>query len=76
MLRWSLRLGALVLAAAVAYLGFTFVQVFQASRRDGAERVQAIVVFGAAQYDGTPSPVLRARLDHAAKLYQKGYANR
>ncbi|MDQ3569016.1 MAG: YdcF family protein [Actinomycetota bacterium] len=76
MLRWSLRLGALVLAVAVAYLGFTFVQVFQASRRDGAERVQAIVVFGAAQYDGTPSPVLRARLDHAAKLYQKGYANR
>jgi len=60
----------------VAYLGVTFVQVVQASRSDGAERAQAIVVFGAAQYNGTPSPVLRARLDHAAKLYERGYADR
>jgi len=59
-----------------AYLGVTFVQVVQASRSDDAERAQAIVVFGAAQYNGTPSPVLRARLDHAAKLYERGYADR
>jgi uncharacterized SAM-binding protein YcdF (DUF218 family) len=75
-LRWPLRLGVAALAAVLLYLGVTFVQVFQASRRDGAERTQAIVVFGAAQYDGTPSPVLRARLDHAAKLYQRGVADR
>ncbi len=76
MLRWPLRIGAGALVLAVVYLGVTFVQVFQASRHDGAKRVQAIVVFGAAQYNGTPSPVLRARLDHAAKLYQRGYADR
>lgn len=76
MLRWPLRIGAGALVVATAYLGITFVQVFQASRRDGAERAQAIVVFGAAQYHGIPSPVLRARLDHAAKLYERGYADR
>lgn len=76
MLRWPLRIGAGVLTLAVFYLGITFVQVFQASRRDDAERAQAIVVFGAAQYNGTPSPVLRARLDHAVKLYEQGYADR
>jgi len=71
-----LRLGAGILLLVVAYLGVTFVQVVQASRSDDAERAQAIVVFGAAQYNGTPSPVLRARLDHAAKLYERGYADR
>ncbi len=76
MLRWSARAGAVALAAALVYIGITFVQVFQASRRDEARRSQAIVVFGAAQYDGTPSPVLRARLDHAAQLYRRGYARR
>ena len=76
MLRWPLRLGTAILAAGLLYLGVTFVQVFQASRRDEARRAQAIVVFGAAQYNGTPSPVLRARLDHAASLYKKGYARR
>ncbi len=76
MLRWSVRAGAVALAAVLAYVAVTFVQVFQASRRDGARTAQAIVVFGAAQYNGTPSPVLRARLDHAARLYRRGYAKR
>jgi len=75
-LRWPLRIGAGVALLVAAYLGVTFVQVVQASRSDDAERAQAIVVFGAAQYNGTPSPVLRARLDHAAKLYERGYADR
>lgn len=76
MLRWPFRIGAGAVALVMAYLGVTFVQVFQASRRNEARRAQAIVVFGAAQYNGTPSPVLRARLDHAAKLYEQGYADR
>src|SRR6478736_7043858 len=38
--------------------------------------VEAIVVLGAAQYDGDPSPVFRARLDHAAQLYRDGVAPR
>lgn len=76
MLRWPLRTAAVGLALVIGYLGVTFVQVLLASRRNEATRAQAIVVFGAAQYNGTPSPVLQARLDHAAKLYEQGYADR
>jgi len=54
----------------VGYFGVTFVQVWRASRNDAARPAQAIIVLGAAQYNGRPSPVLRARLDHAAKLYE------
>lgn len=44
--------------------------------RDRAQRSDAIVVLGAAQYWGRPSPVLRARLDHAVGLYRRGMAPR
>jgi uncharacterized SAM-binding protein YcdF (DUF218 family) len=44
--------------------------------RDGARASDAIVVLGAAQYVGRPSPVLRARLDHALDLWQRGLAPR
>ena len=74
MLRWGLRAFALLGVVSFAYLAVTAVQVFLASRRDETREVQAIVVFGAAQYDGRPSPVLEARLDHAASLYEDGYA--
>jgi uncharacterized SAM-binding protein YcdF (DUF218 family) len=74
-IRWLVRGVALVVVAAVAFLGVTFVQVWQQSGRDEARRAQAIVVFGAAQYNGRPSPVLRARLDHAAALWKQGYAD-
>ena len=50
--------------------------VWQTGRADEARPVDAIVVLGAAQYDGRPSPQLAARLDHALELYQKGYAPR
>jgi vancomycin permeability regulator SanA len=43
-------------------------------RRDHARPADAIVVLGAAHYDGRPSPVLRARVDHAVDLYQRGVA--
>jgi len=46
------------------------------SRRDTAEPSSAIVVLGAAQYGGRPSPVLRARLDHAIELWRRGMARR
>lgn len=45
-------------------------------RRDDAVRADAIVVLGAAQYDGRPSPVLRARLDHALSLWARHLAPR
>jgi uncharacterized SAM-binding protein YcdF (DUF218 family) len=68
-LRSFARLVALVLAAGLVYLLVTAVQVWAAAGRDGARPAEAIVVLGAAQYDGTPSPALRQRLDHAAALY-------
>lgn len=74
MLRWSVRIVLLTILALSAYLAVTFVQVWQVSRQDHARPAQAIIVFGAAQYGGKPSPVLRARLDHAAALYKRGLA--
>ena len=65
---------ALVLAVIVLYVAGTFVQVWQASRSDSARPAEAIVVLGAAQYDGRPSPVLQNRLDHAFELYEQGLA--
>lgn len=53
---------------------FNVVQVWWAARADQTDPVQAIVVMGAAQYDGTPSPALEARLDHAVELWDEGVA--
>ena len=50
--------------------------IFGWSRRAAEGRAEAIVVLGAAQYGGRPSPVLRARLDHALALWQSGRAVR
>lgn len=68
------RLIAAVALVAIAYVGVTFAQVWRASLQDAAGSTEAIVVLGAAQYDGRPSPALRARLDHAADLYWAGHA--
>jgi uncharacterized SAM-binding protein YcdF (DUF218 family) len=70
--RMLLRALLLLLVLVVGYVGVTFVQVWAASRRDGARSADAVVVLGAAQYDGRPSPVLEGRLDHALELYEDG----
>lgn len=63
---------------AVVLLGLTWaavvVTVAVHAARNEATGADAIVVLGAAQYNGRPSPVFRARLDHAAALYQRGLA--
>jgi uncharacterized SAM-binding protein YcdF (DUF218 family) len=64
---------AVVLTPALLYFA-SLLAVFIASRRDQRRPVDAIVVLGAAQYNGKPSPVLRARLDHALSLYREGLA--
>lgn len=51
-------------------------RVWEQGERDEQRPVDAIVVLGAAQYDGRPSPVLAARLDHALSLYYAGIAPR
>lgn len=60
----------------VAVFGWclALLSVFIFGQRDEARRADAVVVLGAAQYDGRPSPVLKARLDHALELYQAGLA--
>lgn len=56
------------------YVGVTLVQVWQVGRHDQTRAVDAIVVLGAAQYDGRPSAQLQARLDRALALYDQGWA--
>ncbi|MHB8670030.1 MAG: YdcF family protein [Acidimicrobiales bacterium] len=76
-MRRGLRVGValgVVVAIPVVYLGVTFFQVWSASRSDSARPAEAIVVFGAAQYNGRPSRVLAARLDHAIQLWRRGLA--
>lgn len=60
---------------AVGYLAVTFVQVWRATGGDDPRPADAIVVLGAAQYDGAPSPVLQRRLDAAHQLYADGWAD-
>jgi uncharacterized SAM-binding protein YcdF (DUF218 family) len=62
------RVGLIVLLAALLYYVVTLVQVWWAARGDDTRRSEAIVVLGAAQYNGRPSTVFKARLDHAAEL--------
>jgi uncharacterized SAM-binding protein YcdF (DUF218 family) len=73
-LLWLWWLGALLVVTLLAFLAFTSVQIVHESRLEESHRADAIVVFGAAEYSGHPSPVLRARLDHAFDLYEKGIA--
>ncbi|MDY7105597.1 MAG: YdcF family protein [Actinomycetota bacterium] len=73
--RWTLFAVLSVLLAAILYLVVTFVQVWWAANQDAARPSDAIVVLGAAQYDGRPSPALRGRLDHAADLVDDGIAD-
>jgi vancomycin permeability regulator SanA len=68
------RVGLVCSVLLALYVGGTFVQVYRASRHDGARPADAIVVLGAAQYNGQPSPILRDRLDHALELYRAGLA--
>jgi uncharacterized SAM-binding protein YcdF (DUF218 family) len=72
--RVALRIAAAVVGAGLIYLGVTLAQVWWASGHDDARPAQAIVVLGAAQYNGRPSPDLRARLDHAVDLYRRHLA--
>lgn len=59
---------------AISYYTVTLYQVHATGHSDQARPVDAIVVMGAAQYDGRPSPQLAARLDHAADLWATGVA--
>lgn len=66
-----LLLCVLLLGIVVAGCGYVFVNVYKTASVSDGKSADAIVVLGAAQYDGKPSRVLRARLDHAKALYDK-----
>ena len=69
------RLVLLVVIGVLAYPGWLAFQVWGQSRNDEVRAADAIVVLGAAQYDGEPSPVLKARLDQATYLWNEGLAD-
>ncbi len=76
--RWILRsLLLILLAGVIGCLGWArwvYVQIEDYADDENAVPSDAIAVFGAAEYDGRPSPVYRARLDHAESLFNKGIA--
>ncbi|MGA3373732.1 MAG: YdcF family protein [Terracidiphilus sp.] len=75
---WTLRIALLLLLALI--IGFAgwccwvYVQIENFAGLEQAQPSDAIGVLGAAEYDGRPSPVFRARLDHAKELYSRGIA--
>jgi uncharacterized SAM-binding protein YcdF (DUF218 family) len=76
--RWRLKAGlaaflGLVLCGAI-WCRWVYVQIESYADQDQAAPADAIGVLGAAEYDGRPSPVYRARLDHALELYHRGIA--
>jgi uncharacterized SAM-binding protein YcdF (DUF218 family) len=74
-IRLVLRIVSLLVLALVVYLAVSLVQVWLTSREYKPHPAAAIMVMGAAQYNGVPSPDLQARLNEAAILFKKGYAN-
>jgi uncharacterized SAM-binding protein YcdF (DUF218 family) len=67
---------ALLAAALLVYVSYVSVRIERQSTRDEAQPADVILVLGAAEYRGRPSPVLRARLDHALELYNQQLAPR
>jgi uncharacterized SAM-binding protein YcdF (DUF218 family) len=70
------KVGLLACLAIAFVAGYATFRVWAQGERDDRRPADAIVVLGAAQYDGRPSPLFAARLDHALELYQAGIAPR
>lgn len=69
--RWFLVIAAL---AVLAFFATTAIRITRAATQQEIPHADVIVVFGAAEYSGRPSPVLKARLDHALDLFHRGLA--
>lgn len=72
--RWWVRLLILLGGTVLLFLLLTMARIVETASRQEIHSADAIVVFGAAEYSGHPSPVLRARLDHALDLFHRGLA--
>jgi len=68
---WTTVVAAVMVLAAFSSI---FITILNDSTKQELHSADAIIVFGAAQYDGRPSPVFRARLDHANELFRQGLA--
>lgn len=68
------NVAGVLIAGGIVWVLWVNRQIQSYAQRDQARPADAIAVFGAAEYDGRPSPVLRARLDHALTLYERGIA--
>jgi len=73
-MRHLVFVGAAILVGTVLVAAFTTFRIWDQGARDEARTADAIVVLGAAQYNGTPSQIYEARLDHAVDLYEAGVA--
>ncbi|NMH80104.1 YdcF family protein [Pseudonocardia xinjiangensis] len=74
--RWVVRLLVGGLLIGVMIIGGTAFRIWQVARVDNRQPVDAVVVLGAAQYDGDPSSIFASRLRHAETLYEDGLAPR
>jgi uncharacterized SAM-binding protein YcdF (DUF218 family) len=74
MRRDLMRIGLTAIIASLGVIGYTTYRIWEQGGRDESRPADAIVVLGAAQYNGTPSPLFQARLSHAVQLYKDGLA--
>jgi uncharacterized SAM-binding protein YcdF (DUF218 family) len=72
--RWVPRLAGLAAILIVTYFVGICLAIVRTANSQELHRADAVIVFGAAEYFGRPSPVFRARLDHAYELFQRGLA--
>jgi uncharacterized SAM-binding protein YcdF (DUF218 family) len=72
--RYVSRLALALLAGLLLVIGYVSYRIWDQGNRDDSRPADAIVVLGAAQFDGRPSPVFEARLEHAVALYRAGVA--
>lgn len=72
--RLWLRVLVTLAAALLAWTGAVYWMISRQASQDESRRADAIIVFGAAEYSGHPSPIYRARLDHAYALFKSGLA--
>lgn len=70
----ALRVFLIAVAGVFCYSGWIAFRIVRNAQGDTPRKADVIVVFGAAEYVGRPSPVLKARLDHALSLYRDNMA--
>ena len=73
-LKWAMLMVILLLVSIGVYWIHLYRQIRYLAAHDESQPAEAIVVLGAAQYNGKPSKVFQARLDHAFYLYKKGFS--